>query len=95
MRSADYKRVITRATGVGMTANPLDSHTFSNVEKIQSEKVYHFRVEAIRQRLISEENGKAILLCDSIIANLAYDASENNYSVDFASGFVPALWMNL
>ena len=42
--------------------------------------VYYFKVEPIRWRILTEGNGKAFLLCDSIIANPRYDDDSNNYA---------------
>ena len=45
-----------------------------------SGNTYYFKVEPIRWRILSESDGKALILCDSIIANKAYDGRNNNYA---------------
>lgn len=56
-----------------VTASPYEStYTFSSEALIISGSVYYFKVEPIRWRILSEENGEALILCDSIIANMAY-----------------------
>ena len=63
-----------------VTGNPLSStYTFSTGTTITSGTVYYFKVEPIRWRILSEENGVAFILCDSIIANLRYAVYSNNY----------------
>jgi len=47
---------------------------------IKKGKDYYFRVEPIRWKILSEDGENAFILCDSIIANMAYDAgNDNNY----------------
>lgn len=54
-------------------AVPYDSrYTFSNGDIIEKDKIYYFKVEPIRWRILSEGEGDALILCDSIIANMAY-----------------------
>ena len=47
-------------------------YKFTNGEGIEKEKEYYFKVEPIRWRILSEENGEALIVCDSIIYNLKY-----------------------
>ena len=61
-----------------VTASPYDSYTFSNGDSIENGTVHYFKVEPLRWRIFSEENGVAYVLCDSIIANMAY---QNDYYV--------------
>ena len=54
-------------------ATPVTSnYTFSTGTTVTSGSVYYFKVEPIRWRILSEENGEALIFCDSIIANVAY-----------------------
>ena len=52
---------------------------FSNGSKIEDNAVYYFKVEPIKWRILSQQNGTALLLCESIIANGQYDDNSNNY----------------
>ena len=64
-----------------LKATPCTSYyTFSTGEKIDGGSVYYFKVEPIRWRILSEENGEAFLLCDSIIANQRFAENSNNYA---------------
>ena len=56
----------------GMAADPTSKSTFSTGASVVEGTVYYFKVEPIRWRIITEENGEALLLCDSIIASLQY-----------------------
>ena len=67
-----------------------DEYTFTNGASVTSGEVYYFKVEPIRWRILSEANGEALLLCDSIIENKAYDSEKNN---DYESSDVKA-WLN-
>ncbi len=51
------------------------SFKFSTGATISSYTTYYFKVEPIRWRILSESNGTAFILCDSIIANSAYQSS--------------------
>lgn len=63
-----------------VTATPYSSgYTFSTNATVSSGTVYYFKVEPIKWRILSEENGTALILCESIIANKRYDDSSNNY----------------
>ena len=56
-------------------------YTFSNNSSVIDGNTYYFKVEPIRWRILSERDGKAFILCDSIIASKAYDAgNDNNYA---------------
>lgn len=66
---------------VKVTASPNDSsYTFSTGTNVTDGTVYYFKVEPIRWRILTESNGKAFILCDSIIDNHKYDDSSNNYA---------------
>ena len=56
----------------GMAADPTSKSTFTTGARVVEGEVYYFKVEPIRWRIITEENGEALLLCDSIIANVQY-----------------------
>ena len=66
------------------------SYTFSNSATVTEGNTYCFKVEPIRWRILAEENGTALILCDSIIANMAYDAGSNN---NYAESDIRA-WLN-
>ena len=54
---------------------------FSDYSSVVSGNTYYFKVAPIRWRILSESDGKAFILCDSIIANRAYDSGgDNNYA---------------
>ena len=53
---------------------------FSTGATITDGKAYYFKVEPIRWRILSEENGVAFILCDSIIAGCRFDDDSNNYA---------------
>ena len=56
-----------------VSADPhYNDFTFSTGASITKGTVYYFKVEPIRWRILSEENGEAFLLCDSIIDVLSY-----------------------
>lgn len=57
-------------------------YCFSTETTIISGIVYYFKVEPIRWRILSEENGEVFLLCDSIIANVAYQTDYYNIYED-------------
>ena len=64
-----------------VTATPYGSgYQFSNGSAVTSGTTYYFKVEPIRWRILNEENGKAFLICDNIIANQRYDDNSNNYA---------------
>ena len=66
-----------------ISANPFskdNTYKFSTGKTITDGKIYYFKVEPIRWRILSEENGEAFLLCDSVIAKLGFDSASNNYA---------------
>ena len=65
-------------------------YTFSNNSSVIDGNTYYFKVEPIRWRILSERDGKAFILCDSIIASKAYNAGNNNH---YANSGVRA-WLN-
>ena len=60
------------------TPNGTD-YKFSNGAPVKERATYYFKVEPIKWRILSENNGKATLMCDGIIANYCFDAKSNNY----------------
>ena len=67
-----------------------NNYAFSDNSSVTSGNTYYFKVEPIRWRILSERDGKAFILCDSIIANKAYDAGNNN---NYANSDIRA-WLN-
>lgn len=67
-----YARVIADPWGL--------SYTFSTGASVTDGTEYYFKVEPIRWRILSEEDGVAFILCDSIIDNQRYDDASNNYA---------------
>ena len=59
-----------------VTAEPYGTgYTFSTGTAITQGAVYYFKVEPIRWRILTMNGNDAFLLCDSIIANMAYQPS--------------------
>ncbi len=58
-------------------------YKFSNGELINNEAIYYFKVEPIRWRILSETNGVATIMCDSIIDNIMFgtEKNKNNYAL--------------
>ena len=67
----------------GMAADPTSTSTFTTGARVVEGEVYYFKVEPIRWRIITEENGEAFLLCDSIIANIQY---QTDYRYESSAG---------
>ena len=67
----------------GMAADPISKSTFTTGASVVDGEVYYFKVEPIRWRIITEENGEALLLCDSIIASLQY---QTDYQFESSAG---------
>ena len=67
-----------------------DNYKFSDNSGVIDGNTYYFKVEPIRWRILSERDGKAFILCDSIIASKAYDAGNNN---NYANSDIRA-WLN-
>lgn len=65
-----------------VTAAPCwDAYKFTTDAPVTAGTVYYFKVEPIRWRVLAEEeDGTALLLCDSIIANGFFDLDDNNYA---------------
>ena len=69
--NCEYAKVEANPFGVG--------YKFSDNTEIIVGDVYYFKVEPIRWRILSESGNKALILCDSIIDNKAYDMDSSNY----------------
>ena len=80
-----------------VSATPCGSYTFSTGETVSSGSVYYFKVEPIRWRILTKDGGKALILCDSIIANMAYQSDyifENGSGYTTANGAPDGTYMN-
>jgi hypothetical protein len=68
-------------------ANPYESgYRFSDNTYLTSNETYYFKVEPIRWRILSTDGENALILCDSIIANMAYQSSYDNVYCTTANG---------
>ena len=64
-----------------VTGNPYESgFTFSTGASVTKGTSYYFKVEPIKWRILSQNNGKALILCESILINHRYDDNSNNYA---------------
>ena len=57
-------------------------YTFSNNSSVIDGNTYYFKVEPIRWRILSESDGNAFILCDSIIANHYYHHTTSSTTID-------------
>lgn len=64
-----------------VVANPHSDYQvkFSNDEIIERDSEYYFMVEPIKWRILSEDNGEALILCENIIEPKRFDEDSNNY----------------
>ena len=63
-----------------IAATPYDlGYKFTDGSIVMNKEVFYFKVEPIRWRILTEDDGSILLLCDSIIANESYDETVNNY----------------
>lgn len=53
--------------------------TFNNGQVIVASTTYYFKVEPIRWRVLSKENGNVLLLCDETIDRYTFASRSNNY----------------
>ncbi|MBO4284224.1 MAG: InlB B-repeat-containing protein [Clostridia bacterium] len=66
-----------------VTATPYTSgYTFSTGATVSSGTVYYFKVEPIKWRILSESDGVALILCDSIIDNHVYNNSTSTRTIN-------------
>ena len=65
------------------TATPIeDNYKFTNGETIVSDRDYYFKVEPILWRILSEEDGKAIILAKDIIEASIFYGDYNNRTIN-------------
>jgi uncharacterized repeat protein (TIGR02543 family) len=64
---------------VTATPDPSGGYTFSTGAAVEEGTAYYFKVEPIKWRILSQSNGSALILCESIIANMRFDENSNNY----------------
>ncbi len=57
-------------------------YKFSDNSSVISGNTYYFKVEPIRWRILSESDGNAFILCDSIIANHNYHHTTSSTTID-------------
>lgn len=67
-------------------------NSFACGTTIENGKIYYFKVEPIKWRILKENNGTALLLCDSIIANQPYDNDSDGESNNYAESDIRA-WL--
>lgn len=58
------------------------SYTFSDNSSVIYGNTYYFKVEPIRWRILSESDGNAFILCDSIIATHYYHHTDSSTTID-------------
>ena len=63
-------------------------YTFSNGAKVKSGTEYYFKVEPIKWKIVSQSSNEALILCDSILINKAYDLSSNTYGESDVSAWL-------
>ena len=68
-----YAKVVVSPNGSG--------YTFSDNSRVIG-GTYYFKVEPIRWRILSESDGNAFILCDSIIANHYYHHTGSSTTID-------------
>ena len=68
-----YAQVTAKPNGYG--------YTFSNGTTITNNSVYYFKVEPLKWRILTEEGGEALILCESIIDCHVYSGTSNNYAL--------------
>ena len=64
-----------------VVASPSDSenYVFSNGEAVKNGSTYYFKVEPIKWVSIKGDNGKSLLVCDTILTNHRFDDNSNKY----------------
>ena len=82
---------------VKVTASPYESgYTFLNGDKIENGRDYYFKVMPIKWRILQvykEGDYKAILFAENILANRAYDSSNDGNESKYADSELRA-WLN-
>ena len=69
-----YAKVVAAPNG--------SNYTFSDNSSVISGNTYYFKVEPIRWSILSESDGNALILCDSIIANHYYHHTHLSTTID-------------
>ena len=78
-----------------VTAEPYKSgYVFSDGSAVTGGTVYYFKVDPIRWRILSEDDGIALILCESIIENRAYDNDNNDYAESNIRAWLNAQFYN-
>lgn len=89
---AKYVKAVADPSGSG--------YTFSDDTAVTSGSAYCFKVEPIRWRILSESNGKALIVCDSIIANHCFNGkttTTENGTTNYGSNYKDSdirTWLN-
>ena len=79
---------------VKVTASPYESgYTFLNGDGIVKGYEYYFKVMPIKWRILGTTNGDAMLFADNILANRAYDSSNDGNESKYADSELRA-WLN-
>ena len=79
-----------------VTASPYESgYKFSTDAAVTSGSVYYFKVEPLKWRILSENNGNALLICESIIANGRYDDASNDYGASEIRSWLNGQFYNI
>ena len=63
-----------------LKANPWDSYTFSNGEKIVRNKEYFFKVEPIKWNVLEDKDGKVFIFSELILDAHKFDDNSNDYA---------------
>ncbi|MBE6943019.1 MAG: hypothetical protein E7453_01980 [Ruminococcaceae bacterium] len=89
-----------------VTASLNGNYTFHSGDAIENGQIYYFKVAPLRWRILTESNGKALLVCDSIITSKVFqsksyqrgdyyylNADNSTLSNDYLSSEI-RLWLN-
>ena len=79
-----------------VTGNPYSSsgYAFANDETVVMGTAYYFKVEPILWRILAQDDGTAMILCDSIIVGKTYHSGGfNNDSNEYGSSGIRS-WLN-
>lgn len=75
-----------------VVANPYaTNYTFSDGRQIMAETTYYFKIETLKWRMLNKENGKVLLVSNSIIDARMY--SENADNVKYCESTI-RMWLN-
>ena len=77
-----YARIIASPSGY--------DYTFSTGDCVTTGTVYYFKVEPIRWKIISQKGEDTLILCDNIIANMAYN---KDYKGEYINSDIRS-WLN-